>query len=241
MKRQVIVWIFIALLFIILSQILISCAHAQSYEVAYTYGFIEVKRDGQETWERVRRTQKLSDEDLVRIPPESVFRIREPNGEFANIPAGQENRMKELIKLRKRKVAGVTDYTSGLPTDSEIQRKSPALRHKKDEPKNLPPGLSEELLKERVVVDDTLKAFISKVKKELAKEQIDAFPNENLALAHYLFSALKDEKIQDLENPTSVQLPSQTLSQRQGTDYDYAVLYCALLRAEELSAEILLI
>jgi hypothetical protein len=244
MRNSVIINLCFAFLCGLLWQSLLPFAFAQSYEVTYTYGFIEVKRHGQETWERVSKNQKLSEEDWVRVPPESVFRIREPNGEFANIPAGQESRMRELVRLRKRKVAGVTEYTSGLPTDSEVQSKSPASGQEKGNKKKLPPGFSEELLSSKVVVDDTVKAFVSKVKKNLTKERLAFFPNENLALAHHLFSDLKAENIQPLENPTSVQLPGKTLSQRHGTghgtDYDYAVLYCAMLRDEKIPTEILL-
>jgi transglutaminase superfamily protein len=231
---------FLVFLYWILGGVLVSAAGEETYLVAYTYGFVEVKKHGQQNWERVRKNEELSDFDLVRIPPGGVFRIQEPGGEFANIPAGQEKRMQELARLRKRKMANVMKYTAGLPTDNE--RSSPASRDRKANRVKPPPGISNELLSQKIIIDDVVNSLATEVQNAITEEVIIDYPSREIAFANRMFSVLQTKNIRPLEDiSSSVKLPSETLSQRKGTDYDYAVLYCALLRAGEVPARIQLI
>jgi len=205
------------------------------YQVVYTFGFVEVKRNGSEIWEQVNNNQILLNNDLVRIPPDGILRIKEPNGDYSNIPAGQENRMKDIIRLKKSKSENLTNYTSGLPTDREAKIKP--KRDNTNKASSLP-AFSDEVISQKIIISDNIKAFVSKAKKETEKSD---YTSENLAIAYNLFSKIKSSNISKIDNPKSIQSSDQTLMKNQGSDIDYAILYCAMLRSANIQSEVKLI
>jgi len=181
----------------------------------YIFGKVEVLRTDNSDWEFLRKDAQLLSDDLIRMPPISLLRIKEKDG--VALPAfygSRELRVNQLIAEGKEKIAKSkvkrldTDLDGGMAIDilpaGNPDAVSATLRTQTKGQQTLK-VLPTELQNLRSVLQnpsDNLKAYaLSKLEQTFEIQQSDnnptreftVYPGKNILQAQCLFDALKTE------------------------------------------------
>ncbi|MFQ6043048.1 MAG: hypothetical protein ACE5PV_19515, partial [Candidatus Poribacteria bacterium] len=215
---------------------------SEQVEVASILGYVEVRKQGQNYWEAAKRGMKLSAEDLVRIPPKAIFRVRFASGEAVYFVPGQERLFKDLAPSEKRRIVDGRTRSSKA-ADMSRQRLS-QLRQSALKRKNSPMTTQYAEFLSSVLSEDadngTVRDFVQRSLKDISITTNAGYPSRNIAIAQRLLDALRKSGIKFSNREQSeapIQPPSTTLEIRQGDDLDVARLYLALLNAAGVEAK----
>jgi hypothetical protein len=183
--------------------------------VTYIFGKVEVLRSDSSDWEFLKKNTQLSSDDLIRMPPISLLRIKEKDGVALTAFYGsRELRVSQLIAEGKEKMAKSrgkrldTDLDGGMAIDilptGNPDVASAALRIQTKGPQTLKVTPAE-LYQLRSLLQnpsDALKAYaLSKLEQSFGNQQagnnpkreITVYPGKNILQAQYLFDALKTD------------------------------------------------
>ena len=90
---------------------------ANQITTTFTFGRIEVLTFGQDEWAFLERDVALTEKDLVRMPPDSLIRLKSDGSLLPTLPGGRELSVGDLIaEATQRK-----DTTSGERINHEIE------------------------------------------------------------------------------------------------------------------------
>ena len=65
---------------ILLCGMFLTTAWAENAQIVYSFGKLELLREGSQTWEFLKKGTTLAESDLVRMPPISILRLRTAEG-----------------------------------------------------------------------------------------------------------------------------------------------------------------
>lgn len=229
--KKIITAIFIAFL---LSSI---CIASNPIRVVYSFGKIEILKSGKSEWQFLKKETPLLPDDIVRMPPVSLLRLRDTDGHFLPIFTGScELTVRELInhgksRLKEQKGRQISSSFNSrpavdiLPTGSRFDTilNSPEKRTKEK---------SQAVFSEKIL--KIIKKFLNTIPdetEEYAKQIVvhsqffeDKYPNRNISYARNLFMTL-DKAIK-----TDV-LPIDYIPKGIDGELKKAILYSQLLKS----------
>jgi len=168
--------------------------------VVYSFGKIEFLSSGRTEWEFLKKDTQLSLNDIIRMPPISLLRLKDEDGNFLPLFTGSyELSVAELFKLGKNRLKEQQGKQIGssfnnrpavdiLPTGDRVDTVLNSAKDKKEKTQfsNTDLKTIERLLEN-----------ISKKVKESGKRIVidsnfteDGYPNKNLSYARSLFMGL---------------------------------------------------
>lgn len=163
----------------------------------FVFGKVEVLKSGSGEWRFLRSGDRLSDDDLIRMPPGSILRLREDGRMLPVITGSREQRISELVALAKERmmrmrskrfVSNGAVAVDALPTGS----RSPAPEEKvSTEVYTLSP---EEVARIEGIVEGLVRAWGDRVVGLLPSpfEATLAYPPPALLRASSIFDMLFD-------------------------------------------------
>jgi hypothetical protein len=227
--------------------------------VTYIFGKVEVLRSDSSNWEFLKKNAQLSSDDLIRMPPISLLRIKEKDG--VALPAfygSRELRVSQLIAEGKEKMAKGrgkrldTDLDGGmaidiLPTGNpDVASATRILANsatKGPQTLKVTPAELQQLRSLLKNPSDVLKAYaLSKLEQSSGGQQADnnpkreitVYPGKNILQAQCLFDALREEgkgaKGQDGKWAITL-LPSCPLALLPKSEIRFMALYGQMLQS----------
>ncbi|HIE30096.1 TPA: hypothetical protein EYP66_22760 [Candidatus Poribacteria bacterium] len=183
----------------------------------YIFGKVEVLRSDSSDWEFLKRNAPLSSDDLIRMPPISLLRIKEKDGvAFPAFHGSRELRVSQLIAEGRKRITSSkgkrldTDLDGGiaidiLPTGNPNITAANLPRQTKSETVKIPPTELRKLRFSLQHPSDALKAYaLSKLEQIYGNQQdsfqpngdglrreITVYPGKNILQARCLFDALR--------------------------------------------------
>ncbi|MFQ6039530.1 MAG: hypothetical protein ACE5PV_01635 [Candidatus Poribacteria bacterium] len=175
----------------------------------YIFGKVEVLKADSSDWEFLKRNAPLSPDDLIRMPPISLLRIKEKNGvAFPAFYGSRELRVSQLIAEGKERMASSkgkrldADLDGGmaidiLPTGNPNVVEKTLQRQTKSETVKIPPTELHNLRSLLQHPSDALKSYaFSKLQtfgNQHPSREFTVYPGKNILQAQCLFNALMTE------------------------------------------------
>ena len=175
---------------------------AEIAQATYTFGNIEILKHNSKEWEFLKRSVRLSEDDIIRMPPVSLLRLKlvKDNLEFPAFFGSREMTVSQLIaearkKLRTpndRRLNADIDGTTAidiLPTGERQEKRS---EHKRKDIIRINPSELQHLRAAMANFDDKVKKFAETdtvgIPKAGKGRRFDVYPGRNILLAQRLFS-----------------------------------------------------
>jgi len=171
-------------------------------QATYTFGNIEILKHNSKEWEFLKRGVRLSEDDIIRMPPVSLLRLKpiKDNLEFPAFFGSREMPVSQFIAEARekaktsngRRLNADIDGTTAidiLPT-GEKTKKRPA--HKRKDTIRINPTELRHLRAAISSFDDDIKKFaeacIADIPKAGKGRLFDVYPGRNILIAQRLFS-----------------------------------------------------
>ena len=209
--------------------------HTQGGDVVtatFTFGKIEVLKAGEREWTFLKKGTVLTDNDVVRMPPFSLIRLKDANGTFLpTLAGGRESLVSRLIDEGRQRRNGskgrrIDEPVEGRPAIDALplgnEPKGDNLSHTLvlSQPTTLTRMELEALRHQVDSLPAEIASFIPRgVPRDNAAND-DAYPNSNLYYARTLYDALSkiEAKIPNVPN--------------------HSLLYAQLLRRAGISVDL---
>lgn len=178
------------------------CIASNPAYVVYSFGKIEVLKSGQPEWQFLKKETPLFPDDIVRMPPISLLRLKDAEGNFLPIFTGsRELTVTEIIdqgkiRLKQKKGRQIGSSFNSRPAVDILptgDRVDTAWSSTDEKVIRTQAGFSKKELKKIEILLNT----IPKEVEEYARQKIDhlqffddGYPNQNLFYARNLFMTL---------------------------------------------------
>ena len=197
---------------------------AAEIETTFTFGRIEVLKFGQDEWAFLEKGDELTTEDLVRMPPSSLIRLKSNGNLLPTLPGGRELSVGNLIReatQRNNTAPGSrinheiehTQVSDILPVGWSSERNTPT--HSGDT--HRPEYTSDDLGRLRRQLDrlphhfvQSIPEFVEPLQDSLV-ESVQRYPYPNIHQAKMLYGVLRSFEREKLSAYNSVLLYAQLL------------------------------
>ena len=205
-----------------------------SATATFTFGKIEVLKTGEREWAFLEKGTVLNDNDLVRMPPFSLIRLKDAHEVLLpTLPGGRELSISELIvegRQRRNESKGKrvsTPFDSRpaidvLPLGNKSKGNNLSQTTAPFQPTPLMPSELEVLRRELDSLPDEIVSLISRSLLQNNRAKEDSYPSSNLSRALTLYY----DTLQNIEAKTTVTL-------------NRSLVYAQLLRRIEIDADLI--
>ena len=214
-----------------------------AHRILFTFGKVEVLRtnnqDENQVWTFLTKKELVNDNDLIRIPPRGLLRLKRNDQELLpTLPGGQENKVSNLIQAglaRKKQGRYVNQNLNGQPAIDilPLESKSTEVRSKSQPMSaNMYRRISNaELVQFRRQLDTLSDHIVAQFPAPKVDNQTNSYPSTNIYLAQILYPFC-----------TQIPLKSQPASVETVTSADQklCLLYAQLLHHFKIPTDLAL-
>ena len=214
-----------------------------AHRILFTFGKVEVLRTNNQgenqVWTFLTKKELVNDNDLIRIPPRGLLRLKRNDQELLpTLPGGQENKVSNLIQAglaRKKQGRYVNQNLNGQPAIDilPLESKSTEVRSKSQPMSaNMYRRISNaELVQFRRQLDTLSDHIVAQFPAPKVDNQTNSYPSTNIYLAQILYPFC-----------TQIPLKSQPASVETVTSADQklCLLYAQLLHHFKIPTDLAL-
>ena len=214
-----------------------------AHRILFTFGKVEVLRTnnqgGNQVWTFLTKKELVNDNDLIRIPPRGLLRLKRNDQELLpTLPGGQENKVSNLIQAglaRKKQGRYVNQNLNEQPAIDilPLESKSTEVRSKSQPMSaNMYRRISNaELVQFRRQLDTLSDHIVAQFPAPKVDNQTNSYPSTNIYLAQILYPFC-----------TQIPLKSQPASVETVTSADQklCLLYAQLLHHFKIPTDLAL-
>lgn len=179
--------------------LLMACQVEAAHRILFTFGKVEILRtdsqDGNQVWTFLTKRELVNDNDLIRIPPRGLLRLKRNDQELLpTLPGGQENKVSNLIQAglaRKKQGRYVNQNLNEQPAIDVLPLESkPTGVRSKSRP--MPPDMyrrisDAELVQFRRQLDALPDHIVAQFPAPKVDNQTNRYPSTNIYLAQILY------------------------------------------------------
>ena len=189
-------WLIIINLALAISFLLITLPATAVHRIFFTFGKVEVLRTDDSTenrvWMFLRRGELVNDEDLIRIPPRGLLRIKYNDQDLLpTLPGGQENKVVDLIRSaqeRKRQSRNANQNLNGQPAIDVLPLENKLITNGTKKQVNVLETITEiELDQLRQQLSDLPSHIVAQFPSPTMNNQNGNYPSHNIYLAQLLY------------------------------------------------------
>ena len=183
-------------LLIVMILLLTSSSVIASHRTLFTFGKVEVLRTSDpnenKVWVFLRRGDFVNDQDLVRIPPRGLLRLKYNDQDLLpTLPGGRESKVIDLIRSgfdRRRKSRNINQSLSGQPALDVLPLESKAIPSEtRKKSKYLESIDREKLAQFRQHLGDLPIEIITQFPSPTSSGSMGNYPSHNIQLAQLLY------------------------------------------------------